>query len=181
MTPFLAAVLPSLIDLVPKLGTVFGSGSATSQRNVQAAQMVVDAAKAAVGAANEQELAEKIRANPQAAAQAKQAIEAAWYQISEVGGGVEAAREANLRASEPGAAPVWRQPAFVMSALLLPLVYLVAWMVLTGSKEAFSAEVKSMVVAAIISGVLSALTGYWLGTSFSSQRKTELQAGARAG
>lgn len=176
MTPFIAAALPALIDLVPKLGGLFASGSETSQRNVAAAQIVVDAAKQAIGARNEQELLETIKTDPAAAQQVRQAIEASWYKIDEVGGGIQAARAANAQATQPGAAPAWRQPAFLVTLLLLPLVYLVTWQVLTGPVDAFSSEVKSMVVAAIISGVLGALTGYWLGTSFSSQRKTELAA-----
>lgn len=176
MTPFIAAALPALIDLVPKLGGLFASGSETSQRNVAAAQIVVDAAKQAIGARNEQELLETIKTDPAAAQQVRQAIEANWYKIDEVGGGIQAARAANAQAAQPGAAPAWRQPAFLVTLLLLPLVYLVTWQVLTGPVDAFSSEVKSMVVAAIISGVLGALTGYWLGTSFSSQRKTELAA-----
>ncbi len=58
-----------------------------------------------------------------------------------------------------------------ITAALLPLVYLVVWRVLTGQ---FSPEVQSMVIGAVVSGVLSAITGFWLGSSASSQRKTEI-------
>lgn len=70
------------------------------------------------------------------------------------------------------------KPAFVyagwVTAALLPLVYMVVWRVLTGP---FSAEVQSMVVGAVVSGVLSAVTGFWLGSSAGSVRKTELAEG----
>ena len=52
----------------------------------------------------------------------------------------------------------------------MPLVYLVVWRVLTGP---FSAEVQSMVIGAVVSGGLGSITGFWLGSSASSQRKTE--------
>ena len=52
----------------------------------------------------------------------------------------------------------------------LPLVYLVVWRVLAGP---FSAEVQSMVIGAVVSGVLSSITGFWLGSSASSQRKDQ--------
>lgn len=57
-----------------------------------------------------------------------------------------------------------------VTAAILPLVYWVTWRVLTG---AFSAEVQSMVVGAVVSGGLGAVTGFWLGSSASSQRKDE--------
>ena len=37
----------------------------------------------------------------------------------------------------------------------------------------FSIEVQSMVVGAVVSGGLGAVTGFWLGSSASSQRKDE--------
>jgi len=169
VTPFLAAVLPSLIDLVPKLGTVFASGSAVSERNIKAAQLIADAAKTAVGASNEQELAQRIATDPEAARKAKSAIEQSWYQLTEIGGGVEAARKYN---ATPDAPKFWLQPAFWVTLLLLPLVYGTAYQVLTTAD--FSAEVKSMVVATIISGILGSVAGYWLGSSFGSSKKTDL-------
>ena len=172
MAPFVAAVLPSLIDLVPKLGKLFSSGSEVSERNVKAAEIVVAAAKEAIGARNEQELLESINADPAAAEAVRAAVEANWYKIDEVGGGIQAARAANVQAAQPGGVPFWQQPAFVVSILLLPLVYFVVVYVLAFGQS--SEEVRSMVIAAVISGVLGSLTGYWLGTSFSSQRKTEL-------
>lgn len=63
---------------------------------------------------------------------------------------------------------VWYAAAITVA--LLPLVYLVVWRVLTGP---FSAEVQSMVIGAVASGVLSNITGFWLGSSASSQRKTD--------
>ena len=57
-----------------------------------------------------------------------------------------------------------------VTAAILPLVYWVTWRVLTGP---FSIEVQSMVVGAVVSGGLGAVTGFWLGSSASSQRKDE--------
>lgn len=66
----------------------------------------------------------------------------------------------------------------VITAALLPLVYMVVWRVLTGP---FSVEVQSMVIGAIVSGVLQAIVQFWLGTSASSQRKTEREAAKAEG
>ena len=57
-----------------------------------------------------------------------------------------------------------------VTAAILPLVYWVTWRVLTGP---FSIEVQSMVVGAAVSSGLGAVTGFWLGSSASSQRKDE--------
>lgn len=172
MTPFLFAVLPALIDLIPKLGGLFASGSETSQRNVKAAEIVVSAAKAAIGAKNEQELLESIQSDPAAAEAVRAAVEAVWYKIDEVGGGIQAARTANEKSATVGSPGFWEQPAIWVTVFLLPLVYFVVYKVLTG--EQFGSEVQSMVIAAVISGILGSITGFWLGTSFSSQKKTDL-------
>jgi uncharacterized membrane protein len=63
---------------------------------------------------------------------------------------------------------VWYAAA--ITASLLPLVYLVVWKVLTGP---FTAEVQSMVIGAVVGTVLSSIANFWLGSSASSQRKTE--------
>ena len=63
---------------------------------------------------------------------------------------------------------VWYAAA--ITAALLPLVYLVVWKVLTGP---YSAEVQSLVIGAVVGTVLSSIANFWLGSSASSQRKTE--------
>lgn len=165
---FIAAALPALIDVVPKLGRIFSSGSETAERNIKAAEMVVGIAKEAIGAPNEQALVETIKADPVAAQTVREAIDANWGRIDEVGGGIEAARKANFEQSSID----WRRNmALLVTVMLLPLVYMTVSAVLfTGD---WTSETKAMVVAAVISGVLGAITGYWLGTSFSSARKDE--------
>ena len=61
---------------------------------------------------------------------------------------------------------------------MLPLIYMVVWRVLTGP---FSIEIQSMVIGAVVSGVLQAIVQFWLGTSASSQRKTEREAAKAEG
>lgn len=57
-----------------------------------------------------------------------------------------------------------------VTAAILPLVYWVTWRVLTGP---FSPEVQSMVIGSVAGSGLGAVTGFWLGSSASSQRKDE--------
>ena len=82
---------------------------------------------------------------------------------------VEAARKANDELTDKAA---YKNPALWVTAAILPLVYLVVSAVLF--REGWTDEIKMMVVTAILTGVLGGVTGYWLGTSASSARKTEL-------
>ena len=165
-----AAVLPSIISSIPSLAKLFGSGSEVAERNVKAAETAITIVQEAVGAVNAQDAAEKIAADPQAAAVAAKAVADRWMELTEVGGGIVAAREANAAAVASGTN--WlTSPAFLVSCALLPLVYFTVGVVLL--REGFPAEVRAMVVAAVVSGILGAVTGYWLGTSFSSAKKDE--------
>ena len=169
MAPFIAAALPSIIAAVPDLLKIFKDrGKESSEQYAQAASRVVEIAIEATGAANAQEAAERIANDPTAATLVREAVKGQWFELVDVGGGVPAAREANLKAVEH---PIWKQPAFIVSCLLLPLVYYVAAMVLQFGD--FSQETKAMVVAAIITGVLGGITGFFLGSSVSSRVKDE--------
>lgn len=170
MTPFIAAVLPSLFDAVPKLAKLFSNGSESATRNEKAVEIAIDVAKAAAGVQNEQALAEALK-DPEIATRVNQAVESNWFEISVNVEGVKEAREYNAKASE---VPFYLQPAFMVTLMLMPLVYGVTYFVMTDAS--ITNEMKSMVIASIISGVLGAVTGFWLGTSFSSSRKTELMA-----
>lgn len=176
MAPFVAAVLPSLIDLVPKLGRLFSSGSETAERNVKAAEIVVAAAKEAIGARNEQELLETIKADPDAAAAVRSAIESQWFKLEEVGGGIVAAREANAVYMQPGAAGFWLNPAFWVSLVFLAMPVLILVDMLFVHADNYDDTLRTQVITAVLA-LLGIVGAYWLGTSFSSQRKTELQAG----
>ncbi len=167
---FIAAALPALLAAAPDLIRIMGKGE-QSKENAKVAEKVAEIALAATGAANIQEAAEKVTNDPEAREAFREGVKGEWFELREVGGGIAAAREANLKASEVG---FWKQPAFVVSVLLLPLVYYVAAMVLQFGE--FSQETKAMVVAAIITGVLGGITGFFLGSSVSSRSKDELLA-----
>lgn len=176
MAPFIAAVLPALVDLVPKLGKLFSSGSEVAERNVKAAEIVVAAAKEAIGARNEQELLETIQSDPQAATDVRAAIEAQWFRLEEVGGGIAGAREANAVYLQPNAPGFWINPAFWVSTGFLLMVLLILLDMLFFNPSTYDASLRTQIITAIL-GLLGMVSAYWLGTSFSSQRKTEIAAG----
>ncbi len=172
---FALAALPALFEAVPKLLKKFGDGSSVPERNVAAVQVAIDVAKEAIGARTEQELVEAIKSDPISANAVRIAVEENWGRIDEVGGGIAAAREANVTQSqiEPK-----RNLALWVTCLLLPLVYLTVCAVLF--RDGWSQDVRAMVVASVVTGLLSGITGYWLGTSFSSAKKDERGAGSKA-
>jgi muramidase (phage lysozyme) len=176
-----AALLPSLIQLVPQLTKIFGSGSEVSQRNIAAAEAVFTVAKDAIGAKNEQEVIEAIKADPVQATAVKQAIEKNYLQIQEAGGGgIAAARDysltvAQMRTPEGQPLSLLTQPAFVISIVMLGLVVMMVLVVLfpweilrENGGQIYTDEVRLIVVTAII-GSLSTIGAFWLGSSFASR------------
>jgi GH24 family phage-related lysozyme (muramidase) len=171
--PLITALLPTLIDAIPRLTSIFKPGSPVAERNVKAASAVFEIAKEALGAANEQEVAERVQSDPAAAAAVAKAVESQWFAISEAGGGgIEGARKSDAAFSS-GEARFWHSPAFWITMALLPLVYIALYATLF--REGFSNDIKAMVLGAIFGGLLTGgITAFWFGTSASSQRKTEL-------
>ncbi|MBK8772269.1 MAG: glycoside hydrolase family 19 protein [Rhizobiales bacterium] len=174
--PFLGAAISALSGLIPEVAKLFPPGSEVAQRNVALASAVVDHVTQAVGAANAQDAVQRIVDDPAAAQSAQQAVQAAWFDLQEAGGGgIQGAREYSQKVAESGAPP-YKLPSLWISVALLPLVYFVVVRVLTAPKDIFSGEVQSMVIGAVIGAVLGSITTYWLGSSSGSQKKTDLLA-----
>ena len=177
VAPLIPLAVQAIASIAPSLIRIFGK-SEVSERNARAAEIVVQAAKEATGAVNEQDLITKIEEkSPETVKAVQEAVEKVWYEISVSTEGVEAARVVNQASGQ-----FWKLPAIWVTAALLPLAYIVVMAVLgiklpylgTVTDVAFDSEIRAMVIAAVISGVLGGITGFWLGTSFSSQRKTEI-------
>lgn len=171
---------PMLASLIPQVAKLFGSGSEVSERNTQAAGLVLDTVVKAANAVNVQDAIEKMQADAQLAAQVREAVvtDPTIMALLEVGGGIALARQ---MAADANQVPFWRNPAFIVTALLLPLVYLVVVAVVfnVGGVQ-WSDEMRSVVVTAIVTGLLGAITGFFLGSSYMSARKTEIAAGQPA-
>lgn len=173
MGPFVIPAISAIVELFPKLATIFGSGSEVSNRNIKAVEMVMETAKEAINAKNEQDLAEIIKADPVAAQTVKEAIEAKWFELSELGGGVEAARKANAAYLEPGTVGFWHNPSFWISMVFLLMPFMLLVDVFYMHPENYVGDVRIQIVTGILL-IISMVGGYWLGTSISSARKTEI-------
>lgn len=167
----LAMFGPLIAQLIPAVAKLFGGGE-VAQRNVAVGQLVLDTAVKAANAVNEQEAIDKMKADPAVLQAVTQAVVTlpAVLEVLEVGGGIVKAREA---ASDPNQIPFWRNPAFVVTGLLLPLLYMVVGAVVLNYGGNWSEEMRSVVVTAIVTGLLGSITGFFLGSSLGSQKKTD--------
>jgi GH24 family phage-related lysozyme (muramidase) len=172
LAPFIAAALPAIIEAAPKLGALFGSGSEVAERNVKAAEIVVGIAKDALGAKNEQEAVDAIKADPQAAQAVRQAVESQWLTIVEAGGnGIAGARQADATFAASGRKP-WESPAFWISIALIVMPYLLLVDVFYVHPEQYDMPLRTQIVTGVL-GVIALVGAFWLGSSFGSQKKDE--------
>ena len=169
LAPVIAAVLPSIIEAVPKLGRLFGSGSEVAERNVKAAELVVETVRGATGALNAQDAAEKLAADPAAVQAASKAIDAIWYELTEAGGGgIDGARKADAAASARG--DILHSPSFWVTLALLPLVYLVVGSVVGLWGTEWPADVRAAIGTAVVSLIVGGAAGYYWGQTTSRNR-----------
>jgi muramidase (phage lysozyme) len=172
LAPIMAAVLPSIVEAIPKLGRLFGSGSAVAERNVKAAELAVSIVQDATGAVNAQEAAEKVKADPSALHAAVAAVEQRWYELAEAGGGgIEGARKADAEARKSGDIP--HSPSFWITLALLPLVYLVVGSVVGLWGDSWPSDVRAAIATAIVSLIVGGAAGYYWGQTTSRNRTTE--------
>jgi putative chitinase len=171
----LAALLPTIVEAIPRLATIFKPGSAVAERNVKAAELVVDLATKATGAVNAQEAVEKLQADPVALQAARSAIEDNWWRISEAGGGgIEGARKADAAFMAARGDHWWAlltSPSFVMALFLLPLVYLIVLSVIgvLGPVQ-WSDDVRAALAGTIVGTIVGGLIGYYYGQTTTKNR-----------
>lgn len=170
MAPFLAAALPALIEMIPRLGRVFGSGSAVAERNVKAAEVVAPVVQKATAQPTIQGAVEAMRADPAVLQTAVQAVESRWLDITESGGGgIEGARRAD--AAGRAAGDLLHSASFWVALLLLPLVYILVLSLvgLIGSAT-WSDDVRAGLAGSLISAIVGGLVGYYYGQTTSRNR-----------
>lgn len=165
----LAALLPTIIESIPRLGKLFGSGSEVQERNVKAAELAVTIVQEAVGARNAQEAAEMVKADPAAAQAAIAAVESRWFELSESGGGgIDGARKAD--AAVTGDKGMLHSPSFWVAVALLPLVYMIVGSVVGLFGAPWSDDVRSAIANGVVGIVLGSVGGYYFGQSTSRNR-----------
>lgn len=168
----LSWALPILTEVVPRLGKMFGSGSAVSERNLAATTIALDVAKRAVNAANEQELVEKIKSDPAAAQAVRDAVDSNWAKIHQ-------AHEESIGAARQF---VTAQPQRVVISNMLFHEILALVMILISAAGGIAAlfftqlgnEIKSAIVTLMLIGGWNGVKEFYFGGSRGSDRKTEI-------
>lgn len=159
------ALLPVLTSAVPELVKLIKPDSKSAEKNATIAAKAFEVAQAALGAANAQDVAERIQSDPAAAQAVREAVQANWYTLVEVGGGIAAARESDTAAAIAGLR-AWHSPSFWAMLLLLPLVYMLVGSIagLWGYSE-WSDDVRAAIATAMVSLIVGSAAGYYFGAT----------------
>jgi muramidase (phage lysozyme) len=169
-----AALIPSLIELIPEIGKLFGDGPKTT-KNAQVIQDVAKVVVAATGAPNLQGAVEAMQSDPDALEAARDAVRREWFDLQE-----KATAAAHDRMNRYNAQTeirtIWLGLTFIE--------WLSAWLVVTGTmagayvlvkgEAQFGNQIIGMVVTLLVIGGVVGVREFWLGTSSESRRKTDM-------
>jgi muramidase (phage lysozyme) len=170
LTPFLLPAFEVLANTLPTLIRKYGSpGSQTAERNAQAAEVVLPIVKEALGAKNEQEVVERVLADPAAVQVADKAVQENWLAIEEVGGGVAAARDFALKVDEK---PFYERAIFWMSLIFLAHVSMLYIDFLFVHPGNYTNELRTQIVTATLA-ILSMVGVVWFGTTVRNAAKDD--------
>ena len=170
----LAALLPSLVTAIPDLVKLVKPESEAANANAELASRVFDIAGKAIGAANAQDVVEKVVASPAAAQVVGQAVREHWFELQEVGGGIGEARKADLTFAADPVARVWRSPSFLAMLVMTPMVYMIVGSVAgLWGYAGWSDEVRTAIGTTVISLVVGSAAGYYFGSTTSKNKPTQ--------
>lgn len=175
------ALLPVLTSAVPELVKLIRPDSKAAEKNATIAAKAFEVAQAALGAANAQDVAERIQSDPQAAQAVRQAVREQWFSLSDLTQLHEADEDSRAAAALRASAEPWdmtRTLVYGMGAFLLLLVGLVftVAVVQINTTGAIASEVWAQVAGLIgfATGIGVTVFAYRFGTSRSSAAKDVL-------
>jgi len=200
-------LLPLLAQWVPQIMSIIKPDSKSTAKDAQVAQTVLNVAAEAAGiiqkgeqatAANVGATVDALQKDPELAKKVQEAVVThpeimGVLQIGE--GGIKGARDFGV-AVQVAEKPFWFNPTFWISVAFFPMMYMIAYSVLFTvapdakvtpemmekltwyQKIGFDPNTRSGLVNLIVGFVFGGVVGVWFGTSYGSQRKTELAASA---
>lgn len=170
-------VIPALLNAVPDLVRMWGKDGEKAERQAQTVEKVLEVAKAATGAQNEQALAEIISADPQAAQAVREAVQANWFDIFKAHEeSVDRARRyADENAQMKDVRTVVGRFTFI-EFLTLVLIFsswisigLLAW-----AGKITESTLDNIVMIAAVATIVGARE-FWMGSSFGSRQKDDMR------
>lgn len=163
---------PMIGQLIPQVSKIFGGGE-RAQQNTALASTVLDTVVKAAGAVNEQEAVQKMQTDPQVAQAVKDAVltQPDVAAVLEVGGGIAAARQADVAATN-AAKPFWYSPAFWISVAMLILPFMLVSDALFVHPDQYTENLRTQIVTAVLA-VIMVVGGYYLGSSAGSAKKDD--------
>lgn len=192
MAPLILPLLSIAAQYLPSIAKIISDGGVKGRKLEEAAPMIADALVKTVDAVNLQEAVEKVAADKVVAQAADNAIVQYVATLTEVGGGIAEARKWAMDVAN-APAPIWKNPALLVTIPLLLMVIFVVTIVLAGrgfstffltlvaamgaervtldtiglvaASFSFSADMQNVVITAVISGVLGSITGFFYGLS----------------
>jgi muramidase (phage lysozyme) len=173
---------PTIAALIPQVATLFDKDKQTPAK-LEAAQAVVTKIVETTGAVNTEAAIGAITSNAATLEKVRAAVvtapEIMPYLVVEVGGGMEAARQANL-AMQNSTQPTWQNPALWVTVLLILFPLLLVVDAFYVHPALYGGELRTQIVTGIL-GIIFVVSGYWLGGSIGSARKTDIIAQQQQG
>lgn len=172
---FAIPLIQLLIEKIPEVARLFSSGSPTAERNLQAAEILANVAKDALGARNEQEAVEIITSDPGSLDQVREAVRQNFFEL------FEAQERSVAAAREHMAAYVTKKDVrTVLGRLTFPELLALIMVVISSIGAGyvlwdaqFSKDLKSIVITAILIGGFVGVREFFFGSSPVEQANNE--------
>ena len=174
MAPLILPLLQVAAQFLPQIAGLFGSGSEVANRNLAAGKVLAEGIVAATNSPNLQAAVEKMASgDTEAIKAANAAVAEVCPSLFEVGsGGIDGARKANAAPE----VPLWFDRAFIVGLVLMAAVFMLLADVFYAHPDNYDSNIRTQIVTAVL-GFAGIVGAYFLGSSFGSQRKTNIIAG----
>lgn len=198
------ALLSLIAQFVPQIATLIKPNSQSTARDSTLAQTILNTVVSAAGIVTGGGPVNAAQVGAAVDAMGKDATLAAKVQqavvshpdvigVLQIGDGIKGARDFGV-AVQVADKPFWFNPTFWISVAFFPMMYMIAYSVLFTvapdtkttpemmtalswyQKIGFDPNTRSGLVNLIVGFVFGGVVGVWFGTSYGSQRKTELAA-----
>jgi muramidase (phage lysozyme) len=169
LIPIIQTLGPKLVELIPALGSLFGSGSQVQQRNVAGLQMVAQAITEVAQSDNIVSAVQKMEDDPELVREVRDKVnDLLPYILGESGGGgIEGARKFSVSPDHPN---FWKQGAFWISLVLILMPFMLLADVFYAHPDSYDSNLRTQIVTAVLL-TIGMVGGFWLGSSFGSQKK----------